>query len=962
MLLLFTLRFVFKRAWHHRAVLLLVTLSVLATTTVFSGVPLFANAINNINLQTAFHAPGAPLTKNVEVSVRVPSIRQQDYRMLSVAVTDNVQSDLGSNLLSGPPIRAGSVTLGLYSSVSVQAQRRLLNQTTLWFSSSLNLEHITLTAGRLPAPTVSDVQQGDENIYAVEALLPLEWANYYHLKLGDVVEVADPSGDFMRVLWVHLVGVLQPNDLQDPAWFGDASGFAPPNDDQMPPLPLWLDESAFEVAVPLVQEIKQPVYSWFYYLNLDKVVFVSDAQNLRDHLAVLSNQLRLPSFGTKDKPVRISSYEVQTGLDKLLKDTLERLSFTAQATLVGILPGLVLLLLYVGLVAGTLVETKREEIALMRSRGAGLWQMLLLSGIEAVPLCSLALFVAPLLAGQLAYFLTLRGFFGKVPGPVHLALAVPTLQSSVFAGVAACCCLVVLMLSASAATRSNVVALKGRLARARLLPPWVRGLPALLLLALGVYGYLAIRQHERFFVQNLHGDLVVDWVAAISPSLLYLGTTGLGLLLVSPLLRLLDKLAGRKSGVFILLGLREMARRPAYYSRLVLLLSVVISLGLLASFLNGTLATSLEDRAAYMSGADLRLVESSSTGQKATIADQVDALPGVTAGMSALRVSGMLTSTNSAVTVLGVESARFQQVAYWRSDFADQPLAELMQRLQTKTDSVEDVPVLVDDRVLSGINSQVATNFGLLAQFEYGASIGLKIVGTYHYFPTLDTRESTLVCDLGRLMDALSQGSQSVTASNEVWLKLAPNAPRYTVEQVKRSFLADPQQKLVNVAVQEVYNRLALVESLSQEPLHVAVSAAFSLDFAIAALLSVLGFVVFFYLIARQRGFEFGVLRAIGLSLRQLAMSLGWEQLILLLLAFLLGVPLGVIVASLVIPGLSVDTFGNPLVPPFSAALHLQSAWQQGMFLSLCMGASLIASILIFHRLRVQEVLRLGEE
>jgi putative ABC transport system permease protein len=964
--LVFAVRFVLKRIWYHRMVLLLTMVSVLAITTIFSGVPLFANAVNTVNLQAAIRAPVAPLRKNVEVRVSVPAIPQADYRKLSAAVTDSVQTGLGADLLTGPPIREGRITLGFSLPAADQAAGQIQNNTTtLWFSSSLNLEHIALAAGHLPASTVTQTQAGANTTYEVEALLPSDWADVYHFKLGDVLYASDTLGDFKHLLEVHLVGLFQPKSLQDPAWFGDTSGFDQPDSDPPPPLPLWLDESAFEVAIPPVLVEQQLTFIWFYYLNLDSIVFTSDAEQLRDNLAGLS--LRLPTLGTRNAPIRVSTYEVDTGLDKLLQETLETLFFTTQATLVGILPGLALLLFYVGLVVGVLVESKRAEIALMRSRGASFWQILLLSAIEAAFLCGLALFVAPLLAGQLAYFLTLGSFFGKVQGPVSLLLSVPTFQSYLFAGAAACCCLVALVVPMVAIAQSNLVALKGRIARPRRFPLWLRTLPALFMLALGLYGYVAARQHGHFFTENLRGEVVVDWVAATAPTLLYLGAAGLGLLLVAPLLRLLEKLGEHLPGVSISLGLREMARRPAYYSRLVLVLSVAISLGLLASFLNGTLATSVEDRAAYTSGADLRLVESSSTGKQATVADHLRVLPGVAAAMNALRVEATLQSTNlntaGSVTALGVDVAQFQQVAYWRADFADHPLAELMRRLQTKTDYAELVPALVDDQLFAGMDAQPGA--GLLLHLTYGVDVSLVIVGSYHLFPTLNTNMHTLVCDVSRLRDALKasgESSQPAAASNEFWLKLAPTAPRYTTDRVKHYFQADPQGKLNNVGVDAAYDRLALAEPLSNEPLHVAISAAFLLDFVMAALLSVLGFIVLFYLIARQRGFEFGVLRAFGLSLRQLAASLSWEQLILVLLAFLLGVPLGAVVASLVIPGLSVDALGSPLMPPFSPALKLQSAWQQGVFLGLCMSASLIVSILIYRRLRVQEALRLGEE
>src|SRR5262249_53479870 len=179
---------------------------------------------------------------------------------------------------------------------------------------------------------------------------------------------------------------------------------------------------------------------------------------------------------------------------------------------------------------------------------------------------------------------------------------------------------------------------------------------------------------------------------------------------------------------------------------------------------------------------------------------------------------------------------------------------------------------------------------------------------------------------------------------------------------VTNHFLHNPQNKQVIVGIQELYQLSALTTSLRNDPLHFSISGALSLDFVVAALLSVIGFVVLFYLIAQRRSFEFGVLRAMGLSLRQLAGSLAWEQLTLLVSAVLLGVSLGLVVSTAVLPALATDEFGRPLLPPFATQINLQSLVELGLFLLACIMSALLATTVIFRRIKLHEVLRLGEE
>ncbi len=172
----------------------------------------------------------------------------------------------------------------------------------------------------------------------------------------------------------------------------------------------------------------------------------------------------------------------------------------------------------------------------------------------------------------------------------------------------------------------------------------------------------------------------------------------------------------------------------------------------------------------------------------------------------------------------------------------------------------------------------------------------------------------------------------------------------------------NPQHKQVIVEVQQVDDRVVLLATYRNDPLHFSVSGALDLDFVVAALLSVVGFVVLFTLLAARRAFEFGVLRALGLSLRQLGRSLSWEQLTLVGAAVLLGGALGVVLAQATLPALATDQNGKAILPPFALRLDAAAALRLGVFLLACALGMLVATIVIFRRLKIQEVLRLGEE
>lgn len=964
-----TLRFVIKRAFHHRGILLPVLLGVLAAVTVLCSVPLFSTAASNVGLQATLNTPGPAITKNLEITFSTPPLDPATYSRAMQAATGNAQYYLGSAMVPNTPISRGDAPdLALYPAGDAHHfPSNLVNTAEAWFVDGMDSNHLKLVQGRFPASTVTNSQTSQGMAYDVEAVVATDWATQFNLKLNDVLELADQTdhpGSFLRV---HFVGFFQIKDQKDPIWYDNLSPFtqaiADPNQ-PLPPAPIWLNQAAFQQTIPQLGLKHEMVYSWFYYLNLAGLN-ASTASTVLGNLQALKSRMQLASSGGSGQQ---ASYDALSQLDSLLNTFLQHLFFVTIATLVAILPGLALLLLYVGLAAAALAERNREEITLMKSRGASTWQVLFLSGIEAILLCLVAILISPLLAGQVTNLLTSFSFFGSALGASTGLFTLPSLQTYLYASAAALACLLALLLPAIAAVRSSLLTVKRETSRPRLLNLSLRLAPGLLLAALGVFGYIEIRQRGAFFSPDAQGNLTVDWVAALSPTLLLLGAAGLGLLALPPLLGLLDRLGQRLPSISVGLALRQMARRPASYSRLVLLLTLTISLGIFASIFSGTLLNSFGDRAAYMSGADLRLVEgqvglSDAARQAAPLEDHLTLLPGVTDGMNAFRVVGTAPSAvlrYPNVTALAIDSKKFAKLAYWRSDFADAPLDTLMQDLRVPVSQQAAVPAIIDDQLLNDAGLHVGDQINV----ELGIDIAANFIieGTFHYFPTLDTSQYALVADVNLLLSVLNQNPLSHVAPNEIWLKLAPNAPQYTADQVSNILANNPQHKQVIETVQEAFDRTALASSLRNDPLHFSISGALSLDFVVAALLSVIGFVVLFYLIAQRRSFEFGVLRAMGLSLRQLAGSLTWEQVTLIFSAVVFGLLLGFVIANSVLPALATDDTGQPLLPPFATHIDLLSIVQLSIFLLGCMIAALAATIVIFRRLQLHEVLRLGEE
>lgn len=137
----------------------------------------------------------------------------------------------------------------------------------------------------------------------------------------------------------------------------------------------------------------------------------------------------------------------------------------------------------------------------------------------------------------------------------------------------------------------------------------------------------------------------------------------------------------RVSPVWLLMGLRHMSRNPMEYTWLMLLLVLVMGLGVLATTVGGTLERSQTERVQYDVAGDVRVsVVSRTLGGPKVATDAFVDIPGVRAVSAALRGTAVLGPVSA--QLLAVEPDAFADISWYRDDFSDRPLSEVMDDLR----------------------------------------------------------------------------------------------------------------------------------------------------------------------------------------------------------------------------------------------------------------------------------------
>ncbi len=267
------------------------------------------------------------------------------------------------------------------------------------------------------------------------------------------------------------------------------------------------------------------------------------------------------------------------------------------------------------------------------------------------------------------------------------------------------------------------------------------------------------------------------------------------------------------------------------------------------------------------------------------------------------------------------------------------------------------IPGLATQRFLAASNASV----GSMVQTNIdGAVVSVKIVAAVATFPTVSAGGGALIVDLGTLQTILTRGSLEPAQVTQWWLATSgsPGDPGYRagapqVPQVPPGLAASLPPGSAVTSVNAVASGL-LSNPLSTVPQQGLLAVAIA-----AAVLAITGFCVSIAAGVRQRRAENALLAALGVSPRAVASQLCLEKLMLSVPSALAGLVLGVVLAELLVPAITLSPAATTPMPP----VLIQFGWSQTLPLALAVAVLpvLAAALTIARRPDAAAELRAAE-
>jgi putative ABC transport system permease protein len=738
----------------------------------------------------------------------------------------------------------------------------------IWSFDKLT-QHTSLLKGEWPVVTYPISQADALGPPTIQAAITEEIASLLQIQVGDLLQ---DNNEYKYLV----TGIIQINDPAEDMWWQDSS-----------PIYLTIEPGLNEdtISAPIfIHSSSMREYFFGYasewrYILQPEIINISNAETVESDLANLKNRLSA------------NKAKMTSGLPNLVQDFRKDLSTSRMVLYLLSIQAFLFVIFTLILMATLLVNNSLSEMAALTSRGASRYQIILTFAFQMLILAIIAGFIM----GPLLTWIGLH-IWGWISGDrVPGLLPIETWQMSILAAGIGWFAVVMAIIPA---TRSGLLDWQQSVSRPSQATAWQKKYIDIFLLLFGALLYWQLSSSGSFVMRRIKDSDFADPLLLIGPSLLLIALAMLYLRLFPIILNGLTSLTKSGRGIVLPLGLTRIARNPQRLSWIVLLISLASGLILFAKIYSESLNSTQVQIARYIAGSNLRL--DANQIQNSHIAEIEEVLP-----ISQVLRGRVQENSGRGITILAVDPETFVNVSEYPSGMTNLTIDIIMQAINqpaeidqgeesTSTVNTNSEPKQTTPAIPAIISYSTLPKGGKIGDhlelLMAGQPITFEIRGIIADFPTLST--DFLIVNSNTFENVVSTSIATQLRNSEYWISTDEQNHDQLVSLpfIRNAILAD-STKILNI----IRNNIMTLGTVR----------AFGLNGLILAIISLVGLLLANYFSFRQREYEFGILRAYGLSRGQSNLLLVSEGILVLVLGLISGIILGYSLTKLMRPYIS---------------------------------------------------------
>lgn len=679
-------------------------------------------------------------------------------------------------------------------------------------------------------------------------------------------------------------------------------------------------------------------------------------------------------------------YDFSMGISDILEDyAVEAAKLTSILWILQI-PTMVMLAFYLFMVSQLNVEQEKNEIAIFKSRGASSKQIFFLYAAEAGTLGLITLVTAPFIGLILCRFLGVSNGFLEFVNRTGIAAKI-TGTAILYALLAIIVFFLTTMIPIIPASKLSIVEYKASKTKVVKVALWEKLCIDIILIAAAVVFYLIYTANEVVSVEST-GEI---------NSLFFIFSTclvlGLGLLFVRVypyILRAVYTVFKPLWSPAQYMAITSVSRgQGGKVNFLMLFLIVTFSLGIFSANTARTINNQKEDRIYYSTGADIRLKEywqetttsdesMTTTGYVEKDFERFEKLTGVKQATRVLiNKKAKMTvdkETESNITLMAIEPYKFATTAWFRNDL-------LPVHWWNYTNALQDYPSgIIISRALADA-FELELGDAVLTKWSGNDNVSSTVVAVVDYWPGINPNESqktSLTPKEERELEKAEENgeiTEEPTASYatkyfmimnyayiynltdiepyEVWIDLEDNATSEALyndiseQRIPIEYITDASQLLIRE---------------KNQPQLQGMNGALTMSFVIIMIMTIIGFLIYWILSIRSRHLQFGILRAMGVTFREIIGMIGYEQILVSGVSIAMAFIIGGIASDLFVP--LFRSMYNPIdqVPPFRVAALQSDYIKIYVIIVIMLGGGFAILGNLIKKLDINKALKLGED
>lgn len=841
-------------------------------------------------------------------------------------------------------------------------------------------EHIKIVSGEMYGDSINT--DG-----AIEAVISQKALVKHKLIIGEVITFEDIVIGSGEPLKIEITGVFENSEEEDLYWVNSPNELISE---------VFISEKVF--AEQFIN-FEDPEYNLraAYYLQLD-------CDQMRENVA---GDLIEKTKWYENIFSQMTDHVFRTNFVSLLEDHNAMMLKVKSTLRILQIPVLILLVAFIFMVSGQILEIEKNDIAILKSRGAGKKQILYAYFLQSIIIAGAGIVIGlPVAALICQMFGSANAFLEFVSrGALSLRLTWSVLGYTLLS---ALICIVAMIVPVFAYAKTSIVEHKQRKNSLKVKPFWKKFFIDFVIAAVSVYGLINFTRQKEALTKAVAEGGALDPLLYLCSSLFIIGF-GLLLLRLLPLvLKLVFKFFKSKMTSPVYAASLRMLRSFNKQNFIMIFLILTLALGIFNAKAAHTINYNEEKNISYKIGADVVLQETwDFASEDVESVDDLDIDDGERMGdeyvepdfakymtIEGVKSAARVYTTDSAKITMTIDlstidedsiSAYDEDVieAYYESkgNLNEYTTEQSVKLLGIHTKDFGNTAWFDDDLLpvhwyhyLNAISQNssavlVSENFHSLLGYQLGDTISYRtatgeaikgtIFGFVEYWPTYNPKSSTvnesgdtnempnflIVANLAKLQE------KDGVMPYEVWLDVDGST------QSVYDFIGEKEISLDYF--KDIY---AEKIEMKNKPMIQGTNGILTMGFIIVLILCAVGLLIYWIISVQSRSLQFGIFRAMGMTSKDIIIMLLCEQTIIIVPTVVAGTVLGFVASKFFVPLIQIAYSSTDLSLPLNMAGAFGDVLKMFVAVIIAVGVCVWVVNKLVDMVKISQALKLGED